>query len=241
MKKRAMDLKVIGMSLSTLYAVSLAVCLFYFKVDPSQVIIFSVFLSLLLIGSIAVTQLKEWGRILIVVTSAVMGIYLLKPYVAFNNQISVGYALMSILIILFFSQRKVRERFGSVESNWRSILVVDDDETLLKTVRHILMSHGYSVLTATTGESGMQIANNQNPDLIILDVILPGIKGREVCTRLKANDATKDIPVVFLTAKDSSDDVKAEMEAGAVTHITKPVEPKTLITVVEDALEKTAK
>ena len=65
------------------------------------------------------------------------------------------------------------------------VLIVDDDEGILKTVQRILLPNGYSVLTAVTGERGLQIAKLQKPDLIILDVLLPGMKGREVCAMLK--------------------------------------------------------
>lgn len=124
------------------------------------------------------------------------------------------------------------------KDKWRSILLVDDDEALVKTVRPILISHGYSVLTADTGEDGLQIASSQKPDLIILDVILPGIKGRDVCKTLKEDSVTKDIPVIFLTAKDSPDDIQAEMQAGAETHLTKPVNAKELIDTIRNVLDK---
>ncbi len=120
---------------------------------------------------------------------------------------------------------------------WKSILVVDDDETLLKTIRPILMKEGYSVLTAATGETGYNVAINQKPDLIILDVILPGIKGRELCQKIKTTPETKDIPVIFLTAKFSEDDVKAELEAGASAHLTKPIEQKVLFSTIKKFLK----
>ena len=117
------------------------------------------------------------------------------------------------------------------------ILVIDDDEAISKIVRPILLSHGFSVLTANTGEDGLQIATAQKPDLILLDVILPGLKGREVCQKLKENPETKDIPIVFLTAKDSPEDVQAEIDVGAAAHLTKPVNAKTLIETVQNILE----
>jgi putative two-component system response regulator len=83
----------------------------------------------------------------------------------------------------------------------------------------------------------MRIAQEQNPSLIILDVIMPGIKGRDVCKRLKAEPKTASIPVVFLTAKDSPDDIAAEVSAGAETHLTKPINPKLLIATVAGLLE----
>lgn len=119
---------------------------------------------------------------------------------------------------------------------WQSILVVDDDEMYLKTVRPMLVREGFAVLTATTGESGFDVALKHKPDLIILDVILPGIKGRDLCKKLKDHNDTKDIPIVFLTAKFSEDDVKAELEAGAVAHLTKPIDPKALVSTINKIL-----
>ncbi|HLD69526.1 MAG TPA: response regulator [Candidatus Omnitrophota bacterium] len=118
----------------------------------------------------------------------------------------------------------------------KKILVIDDDKGFLKMVRVNLINSGFDVLTADTGEKGIQLAQKKNPDLILLDVLLPGIKGREVCVKLKQDKATSSIPVMFLTAKDSPDDVKAEMEVGAVTHLTKPVDLKRLILEIKHIL-----
>ena len=86
------------------------------------------------------------------------------------------------------------------------------------------LSKGITLLTAETGEKGLALARNKEVDLIILDVILPKMKGREVCQKLKEDSGTKDIPIIFLTVKHSTDDVQAEFEAGAVSHLTKPVD-----------------
>ena len=115
-------------------------------------------------------------------------------------------------------------------------MIVDDDEGFQKIIKHILLPAGYSVLTATTGERGLQTAKNQKPDLILLDVILPGVKGRELCSMLKSDSETKDIPVIFLTAKDSPDDIDAEIAAGAISHLTKPVDGKLLLGEIKKIL-----
>ena len=236
MRKKILVMKIIGYALTILYAVSLVLYINFYQVDEIQLIVLAVLFGLLLTGSIGISQLKEWGRNLIVFTSAMMALYLFITHLVLDSAIPIAYILMNVIILLFFSQAKIRDRFRSVVNEWRSILVVDDDEILVKTVRHILMSHGYSVLAANTGESGLQIAASQKPDLILLDVLLPGIKGREVCKKIKEDEATKHIPIVFLTAKDSSDDIKAEMEAGGETHITKPVHAKTLLLMVKEIL-----
>jgi CheY-like chemotaxis protein len=131
--------------------------------------------------------------------------------------------MFSVLVNLF------RKNTGA----WKSILLVDDDETLIRTVRPILLSNGYSVLVATSGEEGLRVAKKQKPHLILLDVILPGIKGREVCRQIKSDGELKNIPVVFLTSKDSPDDVQAELAAGAQAHLSKPVTPKALLDAVQ--------
>lgn len=122
------------------------------------------------------------------------------------------------------------------EKEKKRILIVDDDPGLLKTVEYILDWAGYDILTAETGEEGLAIAGREKLDLIILDVLLPGIKGREVCKELKDAPGTRDIPVIFLTSKDSCDDIEAEMELGAVEHITKPVNPTSLKSIVKGIL-----
>lgn len=104
-----------------------------------------------------------------------------------------------------------------------TVLVVDDDRTFLKLVKAHFFKHGIDVIGAETGERGLEIAKRSKPDLIILDVILPGMKGRAVCAKLKADPATQNIPVMFVTFKNSLDDISTEMELGAVMHLTKPV------------------
>lgn len=118
----------------------------------------------------------------------------------------------------------------------KKILLVDDDPGVHFIATPILTKLGYDVVSAKHGEQGLQLALNQRPDLIILDVIMPGIKGRELCAKMKAYDVLKNIPIIFLTAKDSDDDIKAELDAGAVTHLTKPVDPAQLISVVKGIL-----
>ena len=115
----------------------------------------------------------------------------------------------------------------------KKILVVDDDPGMHLIVTPLLAKAGYMVVSAKSGEQGLLQALNERPDLILLDVIMPGIKGRELCVKIKSYPVLKDIPVVFLTAKDSTDDVKAEMEAGAVAHLSKPVDPGKFLAVVK--------
>ena len=118
----------------------------------------------------------------------------------------------------------------------RKILLVDDDPGVHFIATPILTKEGYTVVSAKHGEQGLQLALNERPDLIILDVIMPGIKGRDLCVKMKAYEVLNKIPVVFLTAKDSEDDIKAELDAGAVTHLTKPIDSAQLVAVVKGIL-----
>jgi CheY-like chemotaxis protein len=105
----------------------------------------------------------------------------------------------------------------------RRVLLIDDDPGVHLIVTPLLVKDGFSVISAMSGEQGLQLALKERPDVIVLDVILPGIKGRDLCMKIKAYDVLKDIPVVFLTSKNSPDDMKAEMAAGGAAHLTKPV------------------
>jgi CheY-like chemotaxis protein len=159
--------------------------------------------------------------------------------------VPLAYLFLSFIVLLYFTQSKVKLQFlkGKYDPWHRSILVIDDDEMIFKILRPVLFSHGYSVLTASSGEDGLQITKMQKPDLVILDVILPGIKGREVCKKIKEDPETHNIPVVFLTAKNSEEDIRAENEVGSSGHLTKPVDAKKLIEVIQHALnpKKTSK
>ena len=119
----------------------------------------------------------------------------------------------------------------------KKILLVDDDPGIHVVIVPILSKAGYFAVSAKNGEQGIHLALNERPDLIILDVIMPGIKGRDLCKKIKAYEVLKEIPVIFLTAKDSEDDIKAEMEAGAVTHLTKPVNPTDLLQTIDGIIK----
>jgi DNA-binding response OmpR family regulator len=110
----------------------------------------------------------------------------------------------------------------------KRILVVDDTKDVLQVVSRRLQSWGYEALTADSGEEGLRLAEEQVPDLILLDIMMPKLKGREACARLKANPKTQHIPVIFLTALGLADHVKAGMDLGAEDYIVKPFEPAEL-------------
>jgi len=95
------------------------------------------------------------------------------------------------------------------------ILVVDDEEDILELVRYNLVGEGFDVIPAETGEQALKIAGNEHPDLILLDLMLPGINGIEVAKRLKNNVRTRDIPIIMLTARGEEADIVLGLEVGA--------------------------
>ena len=118
----------------------------------------------------------------------------------------------------------------------KKILVIDDENMLHVMLKSVFSVHGFEVCSAMTGEEGLAMAVKEQPALILLDVILPGMKGREVCQRLKADLVTKAIPVLFLTAKDSEDDIQAELAVGGIGHVTKPINSMALVRQVQKIL-----
>ncbi|MBF0467892.1 MAG: response regulator [Desulfamplus sp.] len=109
-------------------------------------------------------------------------------------------------------------------SEKKKILVVDDSPPNIKILNQILKEE-YTVMVATNGEKALSIADLHLPDIILLDVIMPGIDGYQVCLHLKSNDRTSDIPVVFITSKNNIEDEEKGFKVGAVDYITKPFSP----------------
>ena len=241
MKKKVYNVEVIGFGLAILYAISCMAFIRYLNIPEFKIrtTIYTVLFGLLCIGSIGVMTRNEWGRKLLIAINIAMFVCLVIRFIPKVDLTPLAYLFLSIIVVLYFNQSSIKRQFhsGRYDAWHRSILIVDDDETIGKIVRPILFSHGYSVLTAETGEDGLQIARNQKPDLILLDVILPGIKGREVCKLLKEDPETEKIPVVFMTAKHSPEDIQAENEVGSSGHITKPIDARTLIGTIQGLLD----
>ena len=118
------------------------------------------------------------------------------------------------------------------------ILIVEDEEDVLELERYNLDKAGYAIHTAMTGEEGLDKARTIKPDLLLLDLMLPAIDGLEVCRRLKADAATRDIPVVMLTAKGEEADIVTGLEMGADDYITKPFSPRILLARVKAVLRR---
>src|SRR3990172_5870177 len=105
--------------------------------------------------------------------------------------------------------------------NQSKILLVDDRPANLDVLRRVLETQGYQVLLAPSGEVALRNAARAGPDLILLDVMMPEMDGFEVCRQLKADAATRDIPVIFITARDLHEDVVKGFDLGAVDYVTK--------------------
>ncbi len=118
------------------------------------------------------------------------------------------------------------------------ILVVDDEQDIRELVSYNLMKNGYQVTTVATGEDAVTKARSELPDLIVLDLMLPGIDGLEVAKHLKHNSKTQRIPIIMLTAKGEEVDIVTGLEIGADDYITKPFSPRVLIARVRAMLRQ---
>jgi len=120
----------------------------------------------------------------------------------------------------------------------KTILVVEDEKDIAELLAYNLKREGFQVRLADSGEKALAQALKNPPDLVLLDLMLPGIDGREVCRRLKANQATVRIPIVILTARTEESDVVAGLELGADDYITKPFSPRVLLARVRSVLRR---
>ncbi|MBI2472786.1 MAG: response regulator [Planctomycetes bacterium] len=118
------------------------------------------------------------------------------------------------------------------------ILVVDDEQDLVKLIRYHLEKDGYKVLSASNGEDALFLARRERPELVILDLMLPGIDGLEVCKKLKADSELANTAIVMLTAKGEEVDITLGLKLGADDYVTKPFSPKELVARVQAVLRR---
>lgn len=118
------------------------------------------------------------------------------------------------------------------------ILVIEDEEDILAVVHYNLSRQGYRVSCAANGEEGLRSARLLRPDLILLDLMLPGMDGLSVCRELKRDAATEGVPVVMLTARGEESDIVTGLELGADDYLTKPFSPKVLIARLRAVLRR---
>jgi len=118
----------------------------------------------------------------------------------------------------------------------KRVLVIEDQEDNRRIMRDLLTSAGYEMIEAVTGEEGLTLAEAQRPDLILMDIQLPGVDGYETTRRIKANPALHQIPVIAVTSYAlSGDDAKA-MAAGCDAYVTKPFSPRALLATIREYL-----
>jgi two-component system alkaline phosphatase synthesis response regulator PhoP len=118
------------------------------------------------------------------------------------------------------------------------VLVIEDEEDICELIRYNLTKEGYEVTCATSGEEGVQVVRTLVPDVIILDLMLPGIDGLEVCKQIKGDAAVKNTPIVIVSARGEEGDVVTGLELGADDYVAKPFSPKVLSARVKSVLRR---
>ncbi|TNF07834.1 MAG: response regulator [Gammaproteobacteria bacterium] len=116
------------------------------------------------------------------------------------------------------------------------ILIVDDSPTETHQLTGLLQKNGYEVLAAISGEDGLELAAREQPDAILMDIVLPGVNGFQTTRQLSKASETEHIPVIIVTTKDQDTDKVWGMRQGAKAYLTKPVSEKSLITVLKEVI-----
>jgi DNA-binding response OmpR family regulator len=116
------------------------------------------------------------------------------------------------------------------------ILVVDDDRVIQQLIEVNLELEGYVVVKASNGEEALAMFASEHPDLVILDVMMPKLNGKDVCRKLKSDPVSAKTPIIFLSARAQEMDVEAGLELGADAYVTKPFDPSTLLETVSSLL-----
>jgi len=116
------------------------------------------------------------------------------------------------------------------------VLIVDDSPTETHKLRNILTRNGHEVLEAATGDDGVAIAKAQQPDVVLMDIVMPGTNGFQATRQIKRDSATSHIPVIIVTTKDQETDRIWGKRQGAMAFLVKPVDEKTLIGTISEAL-----
>ena len=119
-----------------------------------------------------------------------------------------------------------------------SVVVIEDEEDILELISYNLRREGFDVQGATSGEDGLALVASSRPNIVLLDLMLPGVSGLKVCKRLKANPDLQSIPVLMVSAKGDESDIIAGLEMGADDYVTKPFSPKILVARVHAVLRR---
>lgn len=138
---------------------------------------------------------------------------------------------------IFSKKRKVTEdTSNAIDLNGHTILIVDDSPTELHILKGYLEGAGCAVLEAHTGESGIETARSEKPDLILMDVVMPGLNGFQATRQLSRDPETAEIPIIMVTTKDQDTDKTWGIRQGAREYLIKPIEKNELLTKIKDAL-----
>lgn len=122
--------------------------------------------------------------------------------------------------------------------NAESLLVVEDDEDIRELLRYTLTNAGFRVTPVASGEEALRVMRDRPHDLVVLDLLLPGVQGLEVCRALKGDPRTQEVPILILTAKGEDPDIVAGLEAGADDYVTKPFSNRVLVARVRAVLRR---
>ncbi|MGA2533086.1 MAG: response regulator [Candidatus Aminicenantales bacterium] len=128
-------------------------------------------------------------------------------------------------------------RKGGSGSMTKKILVVDDESDTVELLQARLEKNGYGVIVAYDGQEALDKTYQENPDLIILDIMLPKVDGYNVCKTLRSDEKYKAIPIVMLTARTLTQDIKMGMDLGAVSYVQKPFKPEVLLGIIQGLLK----
>jgi two-component system alkaline phosphatase synthesis response regulator PhoP len=120
----------------------------------------------------------------------------------------------------------------------KKVLIIEDDPATARLVDYSLRHHGYQVITASNGLEGIRKARSESPDLVILDVMLPGMDGYEICHRLRSDPAMAKIAILMFSAKAQGVDKDMGLKVGADDYLTKPSAPAEIVAMVEKLLAK---
>jgi len=135
--------------------------------------------------------------------------------------------------------KKAKSRSQSANvSHGQHILVVEDESDLQQLLRYNLEREGYQVSVCASGEQALELVLENAPDLIVLDLMLPGLDGLSVCTKIRHDSATKSVPIVMLTAKGEEADIVVGLKLGADDYVTKPFSPRVLLARVSAVLRR---
>ncbi len=116
------------------------------------------------------------------------------------------------------------------------ILIVDDSPAQLHQLRKLVENFGHHAVTVESGERALEIAPSERPEVILMDIVMPGMSGYTATRKLSRNQSTRHIPVIFVTSRDSEADRSWGLRQGAREYVTKPVNPNTLLTAISEAV-----